>query len=251
LLLSGKAVEFVHEASHLIGGQGFHLFLVWEVAPLNMILAAMPTTAATPRITNTSFTRIRQQVPHPVKFKNRHHSFWYEEAEKEFLDIAKDDPHCAIAHWGVAMSLWHQLWNEPEVKMIARGLSEIKTAQKLSRNATAREKAYIAAVKAFYSDSKKRNHDARAKAYSVAMKKVYESYPDDHEAATFYALSLLASEPHNDETFASRKEAAAILEKLFEIEPDHPGVAHYLIHSYDTAQLAHPKRSNSKTVWRS
>ena len=70
------------------------------------------------------------------------------------------------------------------------------------------------------------------------MKKVYESYPDDHEAATFYALSLLASEPHHDETFANRKEAAAILEKLFAIEPDHPGVAHYLIHSYDKPQLA-------------
>ena len=70
------------------------------------------------------------------------------------------------------------------------------------------------------------------------MKKVYETYPEDHEAAAFYALSLLASEPHEDATFASRKQAAAILEKLFTIEPDHPGVAHYLIHSYDKPQLA-------------
>src|ERR1700733_11209050 len=109
------------------------------------------------------------------------HSFWYEEAEKEFVQISKEDTHCAMAHWGVAMSIWHQLWNEP---------------------------------------------DPRPKAYSAAKKKVYESYPDDHEAATFYALSLLASEPHHDETFANRKQAAAILEKLFAIEPDHPGVAH-------------------------
>ena len=82
------------------------------------------------------------------------------------------------------------------------------------------------------------DHAARAKAYSDAMKKVYESYPEDHEAAAFYALSLLASEPHNDETFANRKAAAAILEKLFATEPDHPGVAHYLIHAYDKPQLA-------------
>ena len=70
------------------------------------------------------------------------------------------------------------------------------------------------------------------------MKKVYETYRDDHEAAAFYALSLLASDPHDDATFANRKQAAAILEKLFTIEPDHPGVAHYLIHSYDKPQLA-------------
>ena len=166
------------------------------------------------------------------------HSFWYEEAEKEFLDIAKDDPKCAMAHWGVAMSIWHQLWNEPDAKVIARGLGEAKTAEKLAAGATAREKAYIAAITAFYSDSEKSDHHARAKAYSDGMKKVYESYPEDHEAAVFYALSLLASEPHEDPTFANRKQAAAILEKLFAIEPDHPGVAHYLIHSYDKPQLA-------------
>ncbi len=166
------------------------------------------------------------------------HSFWYEEAEKEFLDIAKDDPNCAMAHWGVAMSIWHQLWNEPDAKVIARGLNEANTARKLAAKATPREQGYIAAIGAFYGDSEKLDHAARAQAYSDAMKKVYEAYPDDHEAATFYALSLLASEPHGDSTFANRKAAAAILEKLFATEPDHPGVAHYLIHAYDKPQLA-------------
>ena len=166
------------------------------------------------------------------------HSFWYEEAEKEFLDIAKDDPHCAMAHWGIAMSIWHQLWNEPDAKVIARGLEETNTAAKLEAKATPREQAYIAAVAAFYNNSQKSDNAARAQAYSDAMKKVYVSYPDDHEAAVIYALSLLASEPHHDATFASRKEAAAILEKLFATEPDHPGVAHYLIHAYDKPQLA-------------
>ena len=143
------------------------------------------------------------------------HSFWYEEAEKEFLHIAKDDPNCAMAHWGVAMSLWHQLWNQPDAKVIHHGLDEVNAATRLAQKATPREKAYIAAIGAFYSDSEKSDHAARAKAYSDAMKKVYESYPDDHEAATFYALSLLASEPENDATFANRKQAAVILEKLF------------------------------------
>ena len=165
------------------------------------------------------------------------HSFWYEEAEKEFLDIAKDDPNCAMAHWGVAMSIWHQLWNDPDETVIARGRDEVNAAKKLSAKGTPRENAYIAAAAVFYSKSKL-DHAARAKAYSEAMKKVYESYPEDHEAAAFYALSLLASEPHHDETFANRKAAAAILEKLFATEPDHPGVAHYLIHSYDKPQLA-------------
>ena len=162
------------------------------------------------------------------------HSFWYEEAEKEFLDIVKDDPHCAIAHWGVAMSLWHQLWNQPDSKVIARGAKEVKAGQKLQKSATARERSYLAAAKAFYSGSSKRDYKTRAAAYSAAMKKAYETNPDDHEAAAFYALSLLAF----DEQIDHRKEAAAVLEKLFAIEPDHPGVAHYLIHTYDTPQMA-------------
>src|SRR5271169_6177310 len=94
------------------------------------------------------------------------HSFWYEEAEKEFQQISIDDPHCAMAHWGVAMSLWHQLWDHPEAKVIQRGLGEVHLAKTSSRSATPREKAYIAAVAVFYNDSKKMNHEARAKAYS-------------------------------------------------------------------------------------
>jgi hypothetical protein len=166
------------------------------------------------------------------------HSFWYEEAQKEFEQIAQDDPHCAMAHWGVAMSLWHQLWNHPDAGVISHGLDEVHKAEKLAGKASARERAYIAALGAFYGDSKKLDHHARAQAYSDAMKKVYENYPDDHEAAVFYALSLLAGEPEGDTTFANRKQAAAILEKIFAVEPDHPGVAHYLIHSYDKPQLA-------------
>jgi hypothetical protein len=166
------------------------------------------------------------------------HSFWYEEAQKEFQQIAIDDPNCAMAHWGIAMSLWHQLWNRPDAKVVEHGQEEVHLAKTTDDPTTPREKAYIAAIGTFYVKSKKVNHEARARAYSDAMKKVYESFPDDHEAAVFYALSLLASEPPDDATFANRKQAAAILEKLFAIEPDHPGVAHYLIHAYDKPQLA-------------
>ncbi|MGA8622948.1 MAG: hypothetical protein WB660_31050, partial [Candidatus Sulfotelmatobacter sp.] len=166
------------------------------------------------------------------------HSFWYEEAEKQFQQISADDPHCAMAHWGVAMSMWHQLWNHPDAKVIDAGLDEVRQAKTTDAPTTVREKAYIAAIAAFYTNSKQLNHEARAKAYSDAMRKVYNSYPEDHEAAVFYALSLLASEPNDDATFTNRKQAAAILEKLFATEPDHPGVAHYLIHAYDKPQLA-------------
>jgi len=163
------------------------------------------------------------------------HSFWYEEAQKEFEDIAKDDPKCAMAHWGIGMSLWHELWNQPDAKVLKAGQAQVKQALSLHPK-TDRERAYIQALGAFYNG--KPNHQSRANAYSAAMKKVYQTYPEDHEAAAFYALSLLASEPEHDTTFVQRKEAAAILEKLFATEPDHPGVAHYLIHAYDKPQLA-------------
>jgi hypothetical protein len=165
------------------------------------------------------------------------HSFWYEEAEKEFEQIAKDDPGCAMAHWGVAMSLWHQLWNRPDAAYLQRGEGEVKKAETLHPK-TQRERDYVAAIGTFYSNTSKLDHQARAEAYSQAMQRMYERYPDDREAAAFYALSLLASEAENDTSFANRKKAAAVLEKLFAEDPDHPGVAHYLIHSYDKPQLA-------------
>jgi hypothetical protein len=165
------------------------------------------------------------------------HSFWYEQAEKTFLDIEKQDPKCAMAYWGEAMSLWHQLWNQPDAATIKRAAVELKKADK-AKAKTARERDYIQALKAFYSNGKKADHEARARSYSAVMEKVYQKYPDDHEAAAFYALSLLASEPDNDTTFANRKQAGAILEKLLAVEPNHPGIAHYLIHTYDRPQLA-------------
>src|SRR5207253_5640972 len=123
------------------------------------------------------------------------HSFWYEEAEKEFEQIAKDDPKCAMAQWGLAMSQWHQLWNRPDAATTKKGRAEIKKARSLHAG-TARERDYIDAMKAFYGG--KGSHDRRATAYSNSMEKVFQRNPDDHEAAAFYALSLLASSDEKD-----------------------------------------------------
>ena len=164
------------------------------------------------------------------------HSFWYEEAEKQFVQIEKDDPQCAIAHWGVAMSIWHQLWNRPDMAILDRGGSELKKARALHAT-TARERDYISALSVFYAHPGK-PYQKRVTGYSKAMEKVSRQNPDDHEAAAFYALSLLASEPDHDTTNANRKKAAAVLEKLFAENPDHPGVAHYLIHTYDRPDMA-------------
>jgi tetratricopeptide (TPR) repeat protein len=164
------------------------------------------------------------------------HSFWYEEAEKQFAQIANDDPRCAMAHWGSAMSLWHQLWNHPDDATLKKSLAEVKTAHSLHPK-TQREQAYVSAITAFYHKGKLA-YEARASAYSRAMEKIYQNYPDDQEGAAFYALSLLAADEGNDPTFANDKKASAVLEKLFATEPNHPGVAHYLIHAYDKPQLA-------------
>jgi tetratricopeptide (TPR) repeat protein len=165
------------------------------------------------------------------------HSFWYEEAQKAFEDIARQDPKCAMASWGIAMSMWHQLWNRPDASTI-KSANEVLAKGEVSKPATQRERDYLAAIATFYRDSDRLDHHARAIAYFKAMAQMYAKYPEDREAAALYALSLLASEPDNDTTFANRKEAAQVLEKLFAVEPDHPGVAHYLIHSYDKPQLA-------------
>jgi tetratricopeptide (TPR) repeat protein len=162
------------------------------------------------------------------------HSFWYEEAEKQFQQIEKDDPQCAIARWGVAMSIWHQLWNRPERAMLERGGAELKAGRAL--HSTPREHDYIVALSAFYAHPSRSYQ--RVTRYSKEMAKVSQRNPDDHEAAAFYALSLLASESDRDKTNANRKQAAAVLEKLFAEEPNHPGVAHYLIHTYDKPEMA-------------
>ena len=165
------------------------------------------------------------------------YSFEYELADTQFEEVAKKDPHCAMAHWGQAMTLYHELWNRPGKADLAQGAELLAKARSL-QPPTARERDYIQALSAFYSDTDTLDHNQRADAYSKAMQGVYERYPNDREAAIFYALSLLASGPERDPNLTNAKAAVAILNKLYDEQPNHPGIAHYIIHSCDNPAMA-------------
>lgn len=165
------------------------------------------------------------------------HSFEYEMADNQFKEVAQHDPHCAMAYWGRAMTLYHQLWSRPSKDDLKQGTQLLKKAADLKPKTT-REREYIDALTIFYRDSDKLDHPKRAAAYSKAMEGVYQHNPQDNEATVFYALSLLASEPDDDTSLANPRKAVAILNTVFAKEPDHPGVAHYIIHSCDNPQMA-------------
>ena len=164
------------------------------------------------------------------------HSFWYEEARKDFESIAQQDFRCDIAYWGIAMTYWSQVagdWpSNDDVKVARQALAKARTP------ASSRERAYIKAIADFYGASGQPDFRTQAQGYSAAMMRIHEQYPDDQEAAAFYGLSILAAQPEDESKLAIRKQAAAVLEKLFAQNPNHPGAAHYLIHTYDRPQLA-------------
>jgi tetratricopeptide (TPR) repeat protein len=143
-----------------------------------------------------------------------------------------------MAHWGLAMTEYHQLW-DPHAgpAELQRGSAEIQKAREL-KPGTRREKDFVEALGAFYDGWKQRSHAARANAYRDAMRGVHERNPKEQEAAIFYALTLVATASPEDKTYSNQRNAAAILEPLFAAHPDHPGVPHYLIHAYDNPVLA-------------
>ena len=165
------------------------------------------------------------------------HSMWYEEAVKAFTGVAEADPGCAMAWWGVAMSSWYPLWYPPTPAALKAGAEAVAQAEAVGAK-TERERGYIAAIAAFYRDSETLDHRTRSLAYERAMASLHQNYPDDREAAIFYALALDANALPTDKTFANQKKAASILEPIFAEQPNHPGVAHYLIHSDDVPPLA-------------
>jgi tetratricopeptide (TPR) repeat protein len=165
------------------------------------------------------------------------HSFWYEESEKQFVAIARQDPSCAMAHWGIAMSLYHQLWDRATGERLKRGMAEAQTAVTANPK-TARERGFIDAIAAFYADGETKDHAVRADAYTAAMAKLYTAFPDDLEAGAFYGLALLASAAPNDVTFANAKKAVGVLMPLMRQQPAHPGLAHYIIHACDNPTMA-------------
>jgi len=165
------------------------------------------------------------------------HSFEYDESEKIFAKIIYETPSCAMAYWGVAMCNFHPLWNPPTEAELEKGSKAINIAKAIATK-SAREANYINAIAVFYKDWKITSHYTRCVDFEHAMEKLYISYPDDHEAAIFYALSLDAAADPTDKTYAKQKKAGAILEAMYIAEPNNPGIIHYIIHTYDYPELA-------------
>src|SRR5438105_6949239 len=180
------------------------------------------------------------------------HSFFYEEARRIFTEVAANNPNCAMAQWGIAMTWWHPIWTPPTPDEMSAGKAAAEKAMAMKAG-TDRERGFIAALNAYYNtpDSPTTGEVGqschgpvgprdRVIAYENAMRKLYDKYPDDVEVQTFYALALLAvgyATP-TDTTLSNQLQAARLLEKLWKKNPQHPGVAHYLIHSYDYPSLA-------------
>ncbi len=170
------------------------------------------------------------------------HSFEYDESEKVFAKIIDENPACAMAYWGVAMCNFHPLWTAPSEAELKKGSRAIELAKSITQKSE-RETGYINAIALFYKDWNKTDHHTRCINYEKAMEKIHNTYPADKEASVFYALALDASANPNDKTYFNQKKAGLLLSSLYPSEPNHPGIIHYIIHTYDypgLAQLALP-----------
>jgi hypothetical protein len=165
------------------------------------------------------------------------HSFQYEQAEQSFTQAASADATCAMAYWGKAMALYHQLWDFPNAQLLAEGRSDLEQAQQMGRQSP-REREYIASAAVFFKDDPKWTPAERVGAYSAAMDKLYRDYPEDNEAGEFYALSLISLAQIGTDDQRYRLLAISILNPIFSKYPNDPGAAHYLIHAADTPDLA-------------
>src|SRR5262245_39331523 len=169
------------------------------------------------------------------------HSFGYEEARVAFNEAAKADPSCGMAYWGVARTWYHPIWAPPSPDELKQGTEAIKLALATGAK-TERQRDYINALAVFYKNWETVDHGSRVKAYEQALAKVCERHRDDDEAAIFHALQLVAIgylDP-TDKTYAWQKKGGEILNEVLPQHQNHPGVAHYIIHSVDypsTAEL--------------
>ncbi|MBW3572531.1 MAG: hypothetical protein KY467_15625, partial [Gemmatimonadetes bacterium] len=166
------------------------------------------------------------------------HSFWFDQALRTFQQAAAADPGCAMAHWGVAMTLLGNPFTgaSPAEGELREALAAARAAVAGAR--TARERGYAEAVLALYHDYPSVDHRTRLRAHEEAMRGVHQAHPEDPEAAIFYARAVIANAPPADLTFARQLYAARLLEPLFRARPDHPGLAHYTIHAYDAPPIA-------------
>jgi tetratricopeptide (TPR) repeat protein len=166
------------------------------------------------------------------------HSYWFLIARRTFEGVLQQDPACAMAQWGVAMDyLGNTLATTPTRAEADAGWAALEKARAIGAK-TPRERDWIEALSAYFRDHDKTPVNARLAAYNMAMERMAQRYPDDYETQAYYALTLQASAQKSDLTYANQVKSAALLEKLFEQNPQHPGVTHYLIHAYDFAPLA-------------
>lgn len=172
------------------------------------------------------------------------HSFEYAEAEKAFVKVIDSDPECAMAYWGAAMSIYHSLWKAPEPAELEKGVKILQIAKTLPT--TIREREYLDAIGAYYTDWKDVDARTRAMRMENKMEEIYEKYEDDTEAAIFYALALNSTADPEDKNYTNQRKAGRILESLFPDQPNHPGIAHYIIHNYDNPDLAHLALSTAR-----
>ena len=166
------------------------------------------------------------------------HSFAYKAAEEAFQSVAEQDPHCAIAHWGIAMTHYHQLWEPPlPAAGIAVAQKEIAQAAMLPE-ASERERGFVHALSLVFEDVSTVPYSTRASNYETAMRSLAAANPSDVETQVFYALALISTASPSDKEHRKQKQAADLLEPLWHEFPDHPGIPHYLIHACDSQELA-------------
>src|SRR6202171_376392 len=165
------------------------------------------------------------------------HSFSYRASQRVFEDVLKADPECGIAYWGIALSLLSNPHGPAPAKNLAEGAAAIAKGKSVGAK-TQRERDYLDALGAMYADYEKVDHRTRMQAYARAMEQLAQRYPDDDEAQIYYALALNTSASPADKTYANQLKGAAILEPIALRQPQHPGVAHYLIHLYDYPPIA-------------
>ena len=182
----------------------------------------------------TASDTIQKQFNHGLSLL---HSFEYDDAEKVFAKIIDQDSKCAMAYWGVAMSNNHSLWAPPTPAELEKGAAAIEIAQSV-KDKSAMETAFIDATAEFYRNRASADHASRTAALERAMEKLYARYSQNIEAAIFYSLALNAAADPKDKSFFKQKKAGKILDSLFATNPIHPGVVHYIIHSYDYPELA-------------
>ncbi|HMG91062.1 MAG TPA: tetratricopeptide repeat protein [Chryseolinea sp.] len=166
------------------------------------------------------------------------HSFEYPEAEKVFAKVIDEDPNCIMAYWGAAMCNFHPLWEIPSEKDLQKGARIVALARSLTEDKTSRESDYLEAIATIYDQWDTLDHRTRVLKFEKASEKVYLKYPTDNEAAIFYALALRAAAEPKDKTFVKQRKAGEILNALFAKQPNHPGIAHYIIHTFDYPELA-------------